>query len=165
MRRCEPQTHHSSTSFCILPSRNAVFADETVAQIAPLLQDDLATQHGRATSQAYHPSADFVSNSPAISWPFSYRPRRCRANRCPYLLSTGNKEFNPEHFEGKQDLQTKVMVALFGLFAEVENGPKKKDQCSLFCHRSGGHNQTLFSCLTQSRRRHNFVLACHLQLR
>jgi DNA invertase Pin-like site-specific DNA recombinase len=24
------------------------------------------------------------------------------------------------HFEGKQDLQTKVMVALFGLFAEVE---------------------------------------------
>ena len=49
-----------------------------------------------------------------------------------YLLSTGNKEFNPEHFEGKQDLQTKVMVALFGLFAEVENGPKKKDQCSLF---------------------------------
>jgi hypothetical protein len=25
------------------------------------------------------------------------------------------------HFEGKQDLQTKVMVALFGLFAEVES--------------------------------------------
>ena len=24
------------------------------------------------------------------------------------------------HFEGKQDLQTKVMIALFGLFAEVE---------------------------------------------
>jgi DNA invertase Pin-like site-specific DNA recombinase len=24
------------------------------------------------------------------------------------------------HFEGKQDLQTRVMVALFGLFAEVE---------------------------------------------
>jgi hypothetical protein len=64
-----------------------------------------------------------------------------------------------------RDLQTKVMVALFGLFAEVENGPKKKDQCSLFCHRSGGYNQTLFSCLTQSRRRHNLVLAGHLQVR
>ena len=24
------------------------------------------------------------------------------------------------HFEGKQDLQTKVMIALFGLFAEVD---------------------------------------------
>src|ERR1700730_8570438 len=46
-----------------------------------------AWQLNMAERQAKHTtSVGFVSNSPAIGWPISYRPRRCRANRCPYLV-------------------------------------------------------------------------------
>ena len=44
------------------------------------------------------------------------------------------------HFEGKQDLQTKVMIALFGLFAEVERdliSERTKEGLAL---RQGGRN-------------------------
>ena len=74
------------------------------------------------------------------------------------------------HFEGKQDLQTKVMVALFGLFAEVERDlisertreglariiHDLEDTKSLFCYKHVVETvfvraREAFACLTIAR--------------
>jgi len=79
------------------------------------------------------------------------------------------------HFEGKQDLQTKVMVALFGLFAEVErdlisertregskdwHAPAPRADCLAarrVCWESRGwmgkRKRSAFSCKSRSQRR------------